>query len=87
MRPTDTSFTNGELCDVQGVRQLVERIASSQDNTVAESHWASLIRELAHRVRFEKRADARRAIIAWWINRYNAVQLHSSLGYVTPIEW
>ena len=27
-----------------------------------------------------------RAIIAW-INRYNAVRLHSSLGNVPPIEW
>jgi putative transposase len=22
-----------------------------------------------------------------WIHRYNAVRLHSSIGYVPPIEW
>ena len=32
------------------------------------------------------RADARRAIFAW-LNRYNQQRLHSSLGYLPPIEW
>ena len=53
---------------------------------MAESFWASLKRELVSRYRFASRADARRAIIAW-INHYNAVRLHSSLGSVPPIEW
>ena len=53
---------------------------------MAESLWASLKRELVSRCRFASRAEARRAIIAW-INHYNAVRLHSSLGNVPPIEW
>ena len=53
---------------------------------MAESLWASLKRELISRCRFASRAQARRAIIAW-INHYNAVRLHSSLGNVPPIEW
>ena len=51
-----------------------------------ESFWATLKRELVHRCRFATRAGARRAIIAW-INHYNAVRRHSSLGNVPPIEW
>ena len=39
-----------------------------------------------HRYRFPDRASARRAIFAW-INRYNHHRLHSSLGYVPPVEW
>jgi transposase InsO family protein len=35
---------------------------------------------------FPTRADARRAIFAW-TNRYNQQRLHSSLGYLPPIEW
>ncbi len=31
-------------------------------------------------------AQARRAIFAW-INTYNGRRLHSSLGYIPPIEW
>ena len=46
----------------------------------------SLKRELVSRFRFDTPAEGRRAIIAW-INHYNAVRLHSSLGNVPPIEW
>jgi len=74
------------LCLKHRVAQSVGRIGSSQDNAVAESFWASLKRELVSRYRFSTRADARRAIIVW-VNRYNAVRLHSTLGNVPPIEW
>ncbi len=53
---------------------------------MAESFWSSLKRELVHLHRFPDRASARRAIFAW-INRYNQLRLHSSLGYIPPLEW
>jgi transposase InsO family protein len=68
------------------MRQSVGRTGVCWDNSVAESFWSSLKRELVHRYRFPDRASARRAIFAW-INRYNARRLHSSLGYLPPIEW
>jgi transposase InsO family protein len=74
------------LCVSHGIAQSVGRIGSSHDNAVAESFWATLKRELVSRYRFATRADARRAIIAW-INHYNTVRLHSTLGNVPPIEW
>lgn len=75
-----------KLCERHAIAQSVGRIGSSQDNAVAESFFASLKRELISRYRFASHADARRAIV-WWINHYNAVRLHSSLGNVPPIEW
>ena len=75
-----------QLCKRHGIAQSTGRTGSSMDNAVAESFWATLKRELVSRYRFASRADARRAIIAW-INHYNAVRLHSSLGNVPPIEW
>jgi putative transposase len=74
------------LCAKHQIAQSVGRIGSSQDNAVAESFWATLKRELVSRCRFATRAEARRAIIAW-INHYNAVRRHSTLGNVPPIEW
>jgi len=74
------------LCSSHGIQQSVGRTGSCHDNSPAESLWASLKRELVSRCRFASRAQARRAIIAW-INHYNAVRLHSSLGNVPPIEW
>jgi len=41
---------------------------------------------LVHRYGFATRADATAAITAW-IKRYNTVRLHSTLGYVPPVEW
>lgn len=69
-----------------GMRQSVGRTGVCWDNAVAESFWSSLKRELVHRYRFPDRTSARRAIFAW-INRYNRLRLHSSLGYVPPMEW
>ena len=75
-----------KLCERHKIDQSVGRIGSSQDNAVAESFFATIKRELISRFRFECHADARRAIV-WWINHYNAVRLHSSLGNIPPIEW
>ena len=66
--------------------QSVGRTGVCWDNSVAEAFWSSLKRELVHRYRFPDRATARRAIFAW-INRYNQLRLHSSLGYLPPVEW
>jgi hypothetical protein len=68
------------------VRWAQERVATCFDNSVAESFRSSLKREFVHRYRFATRAHARAAITAW-IKRYNAVRLHSTLGYVPPVEW
>jgi putative transposase len=84
-----SQYLSGEyraLCDGLGVRQSAGRVATCFDNSAAESLWASLKRELVHRYRFETRAEAKRAITAW-INRYNATRLHSSIGYLPPVEW
>ena len=74
------------LCEEHGIRQSAGRVATCFDNSVAESFWSSLKRELVHRYRFATRAEAKAAITAW-IHRYNNVRLHSTLGYVPPIEW
>jgi transposase InsO family protein len=69
-----------------GMVQSVGRTGVCWDNSVAESAWSSLKRELVHRYRFDTRADARRAIFAW-INRYNSRRRHSTLGYIAPVVW
>jgi putative transposase len=73
-------------CERLGVTQSAGRVATCFDNSAAESFFSSLKRELVHRYRFATRADAIAAITAW-INRYNTVRLHSTIGYVPPVEW
>ena len=53
---------------------------------MAQSFWSSLKRELISRYRFNTRAEAKAAINSW-IRRYNNVWLHSTLGYMPPVEW
>ena len=48
-----------------GMVQSVGRTGVCWDNSVAESFWSSIKRELVHRYRFPDRATARRAIFAW----------------------
>lgn len=69
-----------------GMLQSVGRTGVCWDNSVAESFWSSLKRELVHRYHFTTRAQARRAIFTW-INYYNRERLHSTLGYLSPVEW
>jgi putative transposase len=75
-----------ELCERHSICQSTGRVGSCLDNAAAESFWAALKRELVSRYRFASRAQAKRVIVAW-INHYNAVRRHSSLGNVAPIKW
>ncbi len=52
---------------------------------MAESLFATLKQELG-RHHFASRADARRAIFVW-LNYYNQTCLHSSCGYLPPVEY
>ncbi len=69
-----------------GMAQSVGRTGVCWDNSVAESFFSSLKRELVSRYDYGNRACARRAIFAW-INKYNTRRLHSTLDYQTPCEW
>jgi transposase InsO family protein len=73
-------------CQRLGLRQSMSRTGSCLDNAVAESWFASLKVELVHRAHYRTRAEARTAIFAW-IAWYNRFRLHSTNGYLPPIEW
>jgi len=71
------------LCERLGITQSLGRVGTAADNAAAESFWPTLKRELVHRYRFSTRDEAKRAITIW-INRYNAVRLHCSIGSAPP---
>jgi len=68
------------------MRQSVGRVGNCWDNSVAESFFSTLKRELVSQTRFATRDQARREIFAW-IGRYNTQRIHSTLNYLTPTEW
>jgi hypothetical protein len=73
-------------CQRPGLRQSMSRTGSCLDNAVAESWFASLKVELTHRQHSRTLAEARTAIFAW-IAWYNRFRLHSTNGYLPPVEW
>ena len=57
------------------------------DNAVAESFFASLEKDLLRRQSFPTRQDARTAVFDYIETFYNPIRLHSTLGYLSPIEY
>jgi transposase InsO family protein len=84
-----TEYTSAaciDACQRLGLRRSMSRTGSCLDNAVAESWFASLKVELVHRHHYRTRAEARAAIFAW-IAWYNRFRLHSTNGYLSPVEW
>jgi putative transposase len=81
-----TSSACVAACQRLGLRRSMSRTGSCLDNAVAESWFASLKVELVDRHHWRTRAQARAAIFAW-IAWYNRRRLHSTNGYLAPIEW
>ena len=63
------------------------RLASSVDNTMIESFWSSMQRELLDRQRWTTRADLTSAIFEWIEGSSNPRRRHSGLGYRSPHEY
>jgi len=57
------------------------------DNAVVESFFASLKTELVDGMNWETRSEARSAMVAWIEGWYNRERLHSTLGYMSPVEF
>jgi transposase InsO family protein len=81
-----TSTVCIDACQRLGLRRSMSRTGSCLDNAVAESWFASLKVELVERAHYRTRAQARAAVFRW-IAWYNRFRLHSTRGYLPPLEW
>ena len=52
-----------------------------------ESFYRSIKTELIHHEDFQTREEARRAIFEYIEVFYNRVRRHSTLGYISPLEY
>jgi transposase InsO family protein len=82
---TSSQFT-GLLADHKMVQSL-SRPRQCWDNAVAESFFASLKLELIDRRSWATRTQVRRALFDYIERFFNRRRLHSSLGYLTPVEY
>ena len=51
-----------------------------------ESFFKTLKVERIHRTRYESRAQAKLDIVDWIEGFYNRRRLHSSIGFMTPVD-
>jgi putative transposase len=82
-----TSYSFGKRCQDMGVMPSMGSVGDAYDNAMAESFFATLERELLNRRRFKNQSEARMAVFEWIEGWYNPHRRHSSLGYLSPINF
>ena len=70
-----------------GIIASMSRKGNCWDNAPCESFFHSLKTELVYRTNFKTREEAKQAIFEWIETWYNRQRLHSSLGYMSPIDY
>jgi transposase InsO family protein len=65
----------------------MSRSGDCWDNAVAESFFATIKGEMIDERDFETRAEAHAAIGDYIDAFYNVTRMHSTIGYVSPIEF
>jgi len=66
--------------------QSMSRRANCWDNAAMESFFKTLKVERIHRSRYESRAQAKLDIVDWIEGFYNRKRIHSSIGFMTPVD-
>ena len=69
-----------------GIQASMSRKADCYDNAPMESFFHTLKTELVHHQKYATRAEAQRDIFAYIEGFYNRTRLHSSIGYISPID-
>jgi putative transposase len=82
-----TSIEFGHRCRDAGVRPSMGSVGDAYDNAMCESFFATLECELLDRHRFQTQAEARSAVFAFIEGFYNPRRRHSSIGYLSPIDY
>ena len=85
-----TQYTSAEFAQLlakHDIAQSLSRPGQCWDNAVVESWFATLKLELIDRRSWATRAQARRAVFEFIEVFYNRSRLHSSLKYMTPVEY
>ncbi len=82
-----TSVGYRQLLAANGIQVSMSRRANCWDNAAVESFWKTLKTECTDRTQFLTQQQARTTIFAYVEVFYNRQRLHSTLGYVSPVEY
>ena len=81
------SWVFGQRLRRAGLLGSMGTVGDALDNAVAESFFASLQCELPDRHTWPTRAGLARAMFRWIEAFYNPTRRHSTLGYLSPIDF
>jgi putative transposase len=73
--------------NLYGFRQSMSGKGNCYDNAITETFFSLLKRELVYLTEFETREQARREIFEYIEIFYNRPRIHSSLDYLSPVEF
>lgn len=85
-----TQYTSAEFadfCSANGIRRSMGRTGVCWDNAVAESFFATYKKELIHTRPWPTLKVVRDTTRTWIRDYYNTTRRHSTLGYLTPLEY
>ena len=82
-----TSLAFSQRLQDTGILGSMGTVGDALDNAAAESFYATLQTELFDRYRWPTRSKLRSAIFEYIEAFYNRKRLHSSLEYLTPVEF
>ena len=82
-----TSLAFGKRLRALGIRASMGSVGDCYDHALIESFFATLECELIDRHHWHTREEARLEVF-WWLEAvYNRRRRHSSLGYLSPMEY
>ena len=82
-----TSLAFGNHCHKAGIIPSMGSVGDCYDNAMCESFFATLECELLERYTFPTIEEARRAVFAFIDGWYNPHRRHSSIEYLSPINY
>lgn len=82
-----TSSAFREILKNYGIVQSMSSTGNCYDNAITESFFHTLKTELTYWEKYQTREEAKRSIFEYIEINYNRRRLHSSLGYLSPVEF
>ena len=81
------SLIFGQSARAAGIDISMGAKGCALDNAVAEAFFATLKKELTRRRAWPTRRELQSAVFAWIEGWYNRRRLHSTLGYLSPVDY
>lgn len=81
------SLAFGQATKANGIARSMGKVGSAYDNSVAETFFATLKKELIYRRSWQTRNEIRTEVFEYIESFYNRKRRHSYLGWLTPSEF